>query len=240
MSLTPISQKVHDFSFAVFRVAALVRNKELRKELEHSAIDLVSKYEEVFNRQSEFYIPNVVDKLERIVMLSESIGEIKPINAGVLKRELNNLQTAITFHLNGSTGNEEDVDIRGMFSPSEILMKESQLSSNTINQASNSNTSNNPNISNISNNSDKSIVSNEPNGISIRQTAIMRSIRETQFCRLRNILEAMPNVSERTIRNDIQDLIERGMARRIGGGGPSSYFETMEVEIRQSNLPISK
>src|SRR3989344_2176513 len=98
MSLTPISQKAHDISFATFRVATLVKNKKLRSELEDAATDLVSKYEEIFDRESQFYIPNVVDKLERLIMLAESVGEMKPINSSVLRRELNNLQTAITIN----------------------------------------------------------------------------------------------------------------------------------------------
>ena len=220
MSLTPISQKAHDISFAVFRVATLVKSHKLRKELEDSAIDLVSKYEEVFDRRSQFYIPNIVDRLERLVMLAESVGEMKSVNAVVLKRELNNLQTAITAHTTQSDSLETakpDVDISSMF----------PLNGNTIgNDSSGESGSQSP----IGNSSE----------ITVRQMAIMRCIREPQFCRLRNVMEAMPNVSERTIRNDIQGLIEKDMVRRIGGGGPSSYFESMELGIRQSNLPVSK
>ena len=233
MSLTPISQKAHDISFAVFRVATLVKNTKLRGELEDAAVNLVSKYEEVFDRESQFYIPNVVDRLERLVMLAESVGEMKPINAGVLKRELTNLQSAITAHTtdaqNSVTG-KTDVDISSMFLPSEILTKEAFSNGKAKTKLPNE-------VSKEEEASDNFTASSE---LTVRQMAIMRCVREIQFCRLRNIMEAMPNVSERTIRNDIQNLIEKEVVRRIGGGGPSSYFESMEMDIRKSNLPAVK
>ena len=43
-------------------------------------------------------------------------------------------------------------------------------------------------------------------------------------CRLKEIQDALPDVSERTVRYDIQSLIEQGIVERIGNGGPATYY----------------
>ena len=239
--MSPISQKSHDISYATFRVATLVRNKKLRAELEIAAIDLVSKYEEAFDKESLLYIPNVVDKLERLIMFAESIGEIKAINASVLKRELNNLQTAIDFHANTFKGNpngNQDLYISSMFSANGNTMEENKFHQQAK-RSNNPNASGSFNISNVSNISNDSNVSKNSNEISVRQMAILRLIKETEFCRLRNITEAMPNISERTVRNEIQSLIDKNLVRRMGGGGPHSYFEVLELSISNRQSAVS-
>ena len=62
-----------------------------------------------------------------------------------------------------------------------------------------------------------------------RQTAILFKVREIPLCRLRNLMEAFPDISERTIRNEIAVLIQNGLIKRVGLGGPNSYFESMEL-----------
>lgn len=225
MSLSPIAQKAHDIAYATFRVAGLIRKTDLRAEIEKAGIALIAHYEEVADPLLPFTTPNVIEKLERLVAFAESIGEMKPVNASVLKRELKNLQTAIDFHINtfkGSplakngqaSGNQQDIDISSMFPSGNTQGVSSRVPEKTPFDRS------------------EEIPSNSE--ISVRQTAILRNIRENQFCRLRNIVDAMPNISERTIRNDIQTLIERGLVRRVGGGGPNSYFETMELTLRDN------
>ena len=265
--MLPISQKAHDISFATFRVATLIKNKTLKGEIEAAAVELVARYEEVANPLLPFTTASVVEQLERLVSLAESIGEMKSVNALVLKRELGNLQTAIDFHANtykgDPNGSGNDIDISKMFllSGNTIDSLKVRASHHSKNQSAANGTkqsdlpaSNQP-VSNSKipktptqivvdgseTESDKNI-SSSGNGISIRQTAILRHIRETQFCRLRNIVDAMPNISERTIRNDIQGLIEQDLVRRVGGGGPNSYFETMELSLsdRARSLPTSR
>ncbi len=225
MSLSPISQKAHDISFATFRVAALIKNSKLRGEIESSAVELVSHYEELADPSLPFTTPNVVDKLERLISLAESIGEMKAVNASVLKRELGNLQTAVDFHINtfkGHPNGTNEIDISSMF-PS------STLTSGKPKNSKFSSSGNKPQPESEATNYELPTTnSQEP---TVRQMAILRNIRETEFCRLRNIVEAMPNISERTIRNDIQGLIEKGLVRRVGGGGPNSYFQTMELAL---------
>lgn len=206
--MTPLSQKSHDISFAIFRVSTLVKNHKLRIELQDAAVELTVRFEEVANPALS-HSATVIDILERLIMLAESIGDMKPINAAVLRRELGNFQTAILANARDlANGKTEGLDISSMFSTGNTVTPDTLIPDTLTPDTSHT--------------------------ISVRQTAIMRHVREIDHCRLRNILELMPNVSERTIRNDLQGLIERGLIRRVGGGGPNSYFENIEVELRSS------
>ena len=71
-----LSQKAHDISSAVFRVATLVKNRKLRLELENAAVELVVRYEEVANPALS-HSATVIDVLERLVTLAESVKEMR-------------------------------------------------------------------------------------------------------------------------------------------------------------------
>lgn len=64
----------------------------------------------------------------------------------------------------------------------------------------------------------------------MRQTAILERIRQNNNCRLKDVQESLPDVSERTLRYDLQNLIEKGLVERLGNGGPATYYRyTAEV-----------
>ena len=64
-----------------------------------------------------------------------------------------------------------------------------------------------------------------------RQIAILDRIRQSGNCKLRDIQEILPDCSERTIRYDLEELIERNLIERIGAGGPAVSYR-----IRQSSI----
>jgi hypothetical protein len=64
-----------------------------------------------------------------------------------------------------------------------------------------------------------------------RQSAIFERIRQCgnlpdgkAGCRLKEMQELLPEVSERTLRYDLQDLVGRGLIERVGSGGPATYY----------------
>jgi DeoR/GlpR family transcriptional regulator of sugar metabolism len=59
--------------------------------------------------------------------------------------------------------------------------------------------------------------------------AILDRIRQSGNCRLRDILEMLPDYSERTIRCDLQTLVEQGSMERIGADGPSVYYRIRQA-----------
>jgi hypothetical protein len=63
----------------------------------------------------------------------------------------------------------------------------------------------------------------------IRQTAILERIRQSGNCRLKDIQEILPEASERTIRYDIQTLLEQDLIERVGIAGPSVYYRAKQT-----------
>src|SRR3989344_5440631 len=228
--MNSLSQKAHDISSAVFRVATLVKNRKLRLELENAAVELVVRYEEVANPALS-HSATVIDVLERLVTLAESVKEMKEINAQVLRRELDGFQAAIVLKF--SESKRQDVDLSEEF---ERLSTNSESSTNirrmeeegSMGQPTSENVEINVGVLDVPNGRPTS-----PNGngkeLTDRQTAILFKVREIPFCRLRNLMEVFPDISERTIRNEIAVLIQNALVRRVGLGGPNSYFESMEI-----------
>lgn len=205
------SQKAHDIAFAVFRVATLIRNHKLRRELEDAAIEFLNKFD---NEVLHLGLPTVFDKLERFILLSKSIKEMKDVNADVLSREINRLRNSLQDNPAKTSGNRDEINLENDFSGSadDAIMSQLPLAVQTSDS--------------------------EPKGeLTSRQERILGNIRNTQFCRLRDLMAALPDVSERTIRNDIQVLIGRSLIKRVGNGGPSSYFESLEVALPRQILP---
>lgn len=219
------SQKAHDIAFATFRVAALVGHRKLREELQNSAVELAVNYEAVAN-PALAKSATVISILERLITLGESIKEIGPISARVLKRELGNLQTAIK-EANAAI----QVATSGKKEPQEANLDDIFGSSGNLNgnppaggEAKKSEETKEANTASLE--ATKEALSS----VSERQMAILESIRQNEFCRLRNIVDDVDGVSPRTIRNDIQDLINMGLVRRVGNGGPASYFQLTGIK----------
>lgn len=100
MPYSHVDQHAHDIAFAVFRVASLVRHPKLKNELEVAAIDLVARLDAVYEGVIEgnpatHKAFRHTDRLRWLIQLTESVGEMKPINSAVLQREIKNLQSAI-------------------------------------------------------------------------------------------------------------------------------------------------
>ncbi len=70
-------------------------------------------------------------------------------------------------------------------------------------------------------------------GSTIRQNAILDKIKAMSEkdssgymtgCRMKDLMATFPEVSERTLRYDLQKLLGRGVVERMGNGGPSSGY----------------
>jgi len=236
--MNKLSHKAHDISFAVFRVATLIKNKRLREELENTAVDFTVNYEDILNLPSG-HVATVFDKLERLISLAGSIKEMKEINASVLKRELNAFQTAVLNQL--SEDNRQDVNLSNDFA---INTDKTRLDTDGTGRVQNSGLPRYARKDNADsglpgtegstdtgNDSYEASGNSENNNspLTDRQSAILSKVREISSCRLRDLIEIFSDISERTIRNEIAVLIQHELIKRIGLGGPNSYFESMEV-----------
>jgi predicted HTH transcriptional regulator len=68
------------------------------------------------------------------------------------------------------------------------------------------------------------------NDSAIRQSAILVRIRQSGNCRMKDIQEMLPDTSERTIRYDLQTLVEQNLIERIGNAGPLVFYRASHVE----------
>jgi len=57
-----------------------------------------------------------------------------------------------------------------------------------------------------------------------RKKVILEMLGRRAMCHISDLIEAMPEVSQRTLRNDVRRLVRDGLAERIGSGGPNSFF----------------
>lgn len=124
-----IKNRSFEIAWAVFRCAVLVKQDNLKKNLEDGAINLVHKYGHSDLKND--VVKNVfeVEKLTSLIRLAEAIGEIKIVNARVLYRELSNLHNAVKKHeelliKQVSQNPEETVFIESIFSQPPMAMGE--------------------------------------------------------------------------------------------------------------------
>lgn len=65
-----------------------------------------------------------------------------------------------------------------------------------------------------------------------RQARIVAAIRQNPTARMRDLLAALPGVSERTIRYDLERLVSSGTIEREGIGGPATWYRLREGVTR--------
>lgn len=57
-----------------------------------------------------------------------------------------------------------------------------------------------------------------------RHAIIMDLLAKRALCHINDVLNLLPEVSRRTVRYDIQKLVDEGVVERVGSGGPNSFF----------------
>ncbi|OGM93812.1 hypothetical protein A2524_04055 [Candidatus Wolfebacteria bacterium RIFOXYD12_FULL_48_21] len=92
-----IKTQAYEISWAVFRCAELFSQAKLRGEVEAAAVDLIADHA-VANSVADGDFPRI-DKLTSLIRLAESVGQIAPVNANVLYRELDNLTKALRIEV---------------------------------------------------------------------------------------------------------------------------------------------
>lgn len=201
------NQKTQEISLALIKISVYVRRKELRQRLERFAFQLI---EDATSRNFEELLV-ATDALDGLVKFGKLIYEIEPINANTLLQELNYLNSEIRQRL--GFGMEKKEEIHKVFARIPAIKDSGHLYHSAM--ASESAESGNGHHDN-----------GNGNGISgtIRQSAIIEKIRQSTNTAMKDLIAAFPEVSERTLRYDLQKLCNQGVIERIGNGGPSSYY----------------
>lgn len=216
MSAQFIKDKAREISYALIRVAFYVKRDDLRSRLESLAVELLENSSRVSVENSLENINKAltsVSVLDGLIRLGHSIYEIEPVNATILVRELDGLNSTIRQSGN-SLADRDGVlpDLETFFQVKDFTAKQDAANASSL---------------------DSEIVSGSGNNglnAAIRQAAIVNRIKSGNGCRLKDLLAEFPDVSERTIRYDLQRLCERGEIERVGNGGPASYY-TIKVGV---------
>lgn len=190
---------------AVIKISVYMRRIGFRQRMERLAFQLL---EEIAGRSFEKALATV-DTLRVLIEFGKTIYEIEPINAKVLLQELDTFNSAIrqSAGLNGSA------NLEAVFSKLPVAVENPEISDNDApKEGTQLNGYENGN--------------GNGNGINatIRQSAIIEKIRQSGKIALKDILAAFPDVSERTLRYDLQKLCNQAILERIGSGGPASFY----------------
>lgn len=224
MSLEFIKDKAREISYALIKVAFNIKRPELRNRLENLAFELMENAARAAAGVNQELANNVladVSAIDGLVRLAHSIYEIEPVNATILVRELDKFNSAICQLAKADSAIAELPDLEKLFSDYPM----EQPDTNVVKPA----------IENIENKEEPQ-VSNGLNS-AIRQSAIIERIRQRGNCRLKDLLIDFPEVSERTLRYDLQGLCAKGAIERIGNGGPASYYRPVsEIRLIASEL----
>jgi len=205
MLTLPDSSLPNEISAAVVRVAGLVELGQLRDELKSGAVRLLSRLD-----------LDSASCLERLIVLGETIGEIKPINSQVLLRELGHFRS----DLNSATKKIlPDIDLEREFARRRrpVAGQPGQPGQNPATKPGHPATSLGVKIGQ----------SDEGN-----RTRVLEFVKNNPRCQFKALRFAFPDVSERTLRRVIDRLIRENQVSRIGNPGPSSFYQvTAPAEI---------
>lgn len=225
------SDKAQEIAYALIRLAAYVRRKDFRSRLENLALSLVESASAI---EPDAALATSAS-IQSIVKLLVSVYEIETVNARILLGELMRFDSAMrqsfgidalpdigSLFSSGNTANaiaelpdssESGIDVADGIKETRVDIEEGI----DLSEAQSKNQSN--------------IVSV---GSAIRQSAILDKIKvacsdvsgdgAAKGCRMKDLIAEFPDVSERTIRYDLQRLLQHGSVERVGNGGPASYY----------------
>ncbi len=207
-----IDQKAKEISYALFRVAVYIRRTYLKDRIEQLSFQLA---EQVAMEDLKAGI-RTLTSLSVLVELAKQVYEIEKNNALVLLREFGALNAAIRQIAELDSANAGVPVLESMFSKQPITRPTTNAAITNEDQARPL-----PGIM-----VDSAMNQANGNGITatIRQSAILDKIRQSGNLPLKDIIAAFPEVSERTMRYDLQKLCVQGLIDRVGNGGPASYY----------------
>ena len=208
-----IDEKAQEISFILVKVSVYVRRRELREGLERLSFALLAF---VASRDFSRALKTVAS-LEAMIRFGKLIYEIEPINADLLLKRLDGLNAAIRQIAEGSL---PDRDV-------EIIVKESVKKQETDKEHA-------VNPKKIDKKEEHNQAMESGNGVenqAMRQSDIFEKIKSfaEKPVQLKDIASLFPDVSNRTLRYDLQRLCADGKIERIGQGGPATYYKARIV-----------
>lgn len=248
-----ISKKAYEIAYALFRTAQVVKRESFSRRLEDRGLELLVSAVEENYVQSRI----VSRSIRYLLRFGEDLGIISAANSSLITKELDVFNAAIAELEKSAKPDEVNLNnIFSKAAPvfrGEVSVETSSggrgISGIEPLQNNNGGSNGNGNGSGIVKVVPHSLirqpvqamaVSNvynqaiNPNGSSRngksegRQATILERIRQNNNCRLKDVQEALPEASERTLRYDLQNLLGQGLIERSGNGGPATFYSAKE------------
>ncbi len=219
-----IFKKAYEISYAVFRVGSRISNSALKEHLERQALSLL----DAATVENYAWVSTVARAIEYLIRFGSDVGLVHEANAETIISQLGSMNAAVAGPEKAATA--EEVPLGDIFSGHEALFKNSGGKSGNGSIESGNGESGNGESGNVNNPAIHSAIHPAMNPASNaaepgnRQTAILDRIRQSGNCRIKDIQDLLPGSSERTIRYDLQSLIEQNLVERVGMGGPSVFY----------------
>lgn len=225
-----LSKKAYEISYALFRMAAVVRRPSFADHMESRGLSLLDAA--VAENYEEALI--LVKGTEYLLRFGADVGILSRVNVEIVTRELDAFNSAIAEFEKSATVLPV-AELGSIFSklPPPIIKNENQSDVVRENKQIKPSFADSADIAV----SREDLADNSSYGnhnvvkSAMRQSAILERIRQNGNCRLKEIQEFLPETSERTLRYDVQNLIEQGLIERIGNGGPATHYKVKEVKI---------
>jgi hypothetical protein len=198
-----IFKKAYEISYAVFRIGSRKANAALKEHLERQALSLL----DAATVENYAWVNTVSRAIEYLVRFGGDVGLIHEANAEVIISQLASMNSAIAGPEKAATA--EEVSLDDIFSGHGELFPANHAAKRQRQQAKEE---------------DGESDRNGNEKAATRQAAILDKIRQSGNCRIKDIQDLLPGCSERTIRYDLQTLVEQNLVERVGAGGPSVFF----------------
>jgi len=224
-------KRSYSLSYATFRLSDGVNNPAIQQSIENTALKiLVAGLEGDLSTSRK-----VIKELEYVVALGRDAGHIYPYAAELLLAEIqafsedtSRSKIASDLKPRAASSPEEDISFEELF-PSDahpISQKEGPLvqdpQQEELRESAQEEQSGNPAIADLM--SSPALTQQGDESFISRKEKILNRIRQSGNCRMRDIQEVMGDVSERTLRYDLQRLVAEGLIERVGSGGPATYY----------------
>ncbi|HVM76786.1 MAG TPA: DeoR family transcriptional regulator [Candidatus Paceibacterota bacterium] len=233
-----ILKKSYEIAYAVFRIAGSM-DPAFAEHMKYTAMVLLGSAA----RENYAEATKITYSLQYLTRFAMDVNMMGMNNGELLLKEIERLASAL-----GETWNHpateteahpaEEVDISDIFTDESAMpirqnRQAIKPAKNNLEKAAEMKLpESNHNVEQVSehgaeNQSEENQEESGSGGLlkaAIRQSAILERIRQIGNCRIKDIEEILPDSSERTIRYDLQTLVEQNLIERVGAGGPSVFY----------------
>jgi hypothetical protein len=222
------TQKAFELSYAIFRVSSVMTSRTFADRLEHQALLLL----EAATFENYASMKHSLQTIEYFIRLAADTNLVHGPHAEQIFQELVNLYRAIEAHEEKEVA--PPVSLEGIFSSEPVQDNKSGNPTYETLQV--------PKAEALTDTA-RPVHRSQVFSASMRQSKILEKIRQSgkisdgqPGCRFKDLLEALPDSSERTLRYDLQDLIEQGLIERLGTGGPATYYQALPEKVVASDV----